>query len=107
MTPQPSPTGPIGSGRDAQGRFAPGNRAAKGNPLARKAQSLRSAMFDAVSAADLRAVVKKLLELAKAGDVQAARLVFERCLGPVMPVDVLERLEALETLLQEDGNEGH
>ena len=37
-----------------------------------------------------------MLSLAKGGDVQAAKLLWDRLLGPPVPVDVLERLEALE-----------
>jgi hypothetical protein len=48
-------------------------------------------------------MVKKLLDQAKAGDVQAAKLVIERCLGPAVPADIIERLEELETSMRESG----
>ncbi len=101
MSTAPSPNG--SNGRGAGGRFAKGNVGGPGNPHAQKVAQLRSALLRAVSSGDLRAVVKKLVEMAKAGDVQAAKLVIERCLGPALPADIIERLEALETLMRESG----
>ena len=83
-------------GRGPRGQFGLGNQFAKGNPIARKAQQLRAGLMRAVTAGDLRAVVRKLIDLAKAGDVQAARLVLDRTLGPPVEVDLIERLENLE-----------
>jgi len=97
MSNAPSPTADNGRtdhGRD--GRFLPGNRAARGNPFARKVGQLRSAMLRSVKASDVKAVVVKLVEMAKSGDVQAARLLLDRCLGPAGAVDLIERLEVLE-----------
>ena len=85
---QPSPTG--SNGRDGAGRFAPGNQVAKGNPHAKRVGALRTAMLDAVSEEDMRAIISKLVELAKAGSVQASREVLERCLGKVQEADLLE-----------------
>jgi hypothetical protein len=96
----PSPTGPNGKrGRGRDGKFLPGNKAAKGNPLARKAQELRVALFASVSPSDLQAIVGKLIGLAKAGDVQAAKVVLDRVLGPPVELDLLERLEKLEAAI--------
>jgi ribosomal protein L17 len=53
-------------------------------------------MYAAVSVADLRALVKKLVEMALDGDVAAAREVLQRCLGPAESVDILSRLDNLE-----------
>ena len=91
-----SDTVPTGSSRGPNGQFLSGNRAAMGNPLARKAQQLRAGLLRAVSTKDWREVVKKLVDQAKAGDIQAAKLVIERCLGPAVAVDLVERLERLE-----------
>jgi ribosomal protein L17 len=63
---------------------------------------LRSALLRAVSSGDLRAVVKKMVDLAKAGDVPAARVVLDRLLGPVVPLDFEERLAELEKGLAEE-----
>jgi len=95
--PAPSPTGPSGRGRD--GRFLPGNRAGKGNPLAAHVQRLRAALLNAVAPTDLKVVARKLLSLAKAGDVTAARELLQRTLGPPVETDMLERIEALEAVV--------
>lgn len=75
----PSRNGPVG--RDARGRFTKGNAGGPGNPHARKAQQLRSAMLAATTQRDVAAIVKALIERAKRGDVTAAREVLDRCLG--------------------------
>jgi ribosomal protein L17 len=51
----------------------------------------------AVSVSDFRVVVKKLVALAKAGDLQASRLLLDRLLGPPVAPDFEERLAALES----------
>ncbi len=91
-------------GRGPDGRFLPGNKLAKGNPYARKVAALRSALFSAVKPADLVSVVGKMLALAVGGDVQAAKLILDRVLGPPLPLDIVERLETLESKL---GGENH
>lgn len=100
MTSLPSPNGPNGPGRDATGRFAPGWRGGPGNPYAKKTAALRRAMYAAVSGKDLRIVVKKLLEQAQAGDTAAAKLILAYTLGEPQPIDVLERLGAIEALME-------
>jgi hypothetical protein len=84
------------NGRDARGRFAKGNTGGPGNPYAAAAAQFRAAIFAAVTAEDVRAIVKKMVELAKAGDLVAARLIFDRTVGPPVELDLLERLEKLE-----------
>jgi len=85
--------------RDERGRFLPGNKAATGNPHAKRVAELRSALLEAVTAEDLTAVVRALVTAAKQGDVAAARVLFERVLGRPLEADILERLEALEARL--------
>ena len=96
---KPTPNGP--NGRDEHGRFAPGNVGGPGNPHAKQVGKLRSAMLAAVSDKEMKAVVKKLVELAKSGNVPAAREVLDRCLGRPVEADLLERLEELEELLSQ------
>jgi hypothetical protein len=86
MNNEPSPTGP--NGRQRNGRFAAGNKAAIGNPAAKKAQALRFALFRAVSSKDLTAIVKAMVERAKNGDTTAAKLLFDRLLG--MPAQAIK-----------------
>ena len=85
----PSPSPSDDNGRDpASGRFLLGNRLASGNPHHRRVAELRAALLDAVSAEDLRAIVGKLIERAKAGDIVAAREVLDRIFGrPNQPIE--------------------
>ncbi len=90
------------NGRSQKGTFAPGNKLAKGNPHAVKVQKLRNGLLQAVSAADLRRIVKRLVDAAKDGDVAAAKLLFDRLLGPALPLDIEQRLKTLEERLNHD-----
>jgi len=94
MSREPSTTGP--DGRDSLGRFAKGNRLSKGNPLAKKVARLRAGLLEAVGPDDVAAVAKRLVALAKGGDVQAARVLLDRLLGPAVPLDLLEEIETLK-----------
>jgi len=69
--------------RDARGRFLPGNQAAKGHrhPHARRAVKLAEAFCETVKVADIRAVAKKLVQMARKGDLQAIRELLDRTLG--------------------------
>ena len=82
----PSVNGPLG-GRDERGRFMRGNRGGPGNPHVEKTAKLRSALLSAVTEKDLKAVVMKLVKLAKDGDVVAAREILNRCIGK--PVETI------------------
>ncbi len=63
------------------GRFLPGNPGGPGNPHAGQVARLRSVMLDAVTEDDLRAVTRKLVEMALAGDLKAVDLLLNRTLG--------------------------
>lgn len=86
---------------DARGRFTSGNKAGKGNPYARRAGELRSALFDAVTPEDLRAMIKALIKKGKRGEIPAVRELLNRTLGKPVEVDLIERLEHLESMLTE------
>jgi hypothetical protein len=90
------------NGRDGNGRFGSGNQAAKGrtNPHARRVVELRSAFMDAVTPDDIQDVVAALFDEAKSGNVAAIREYLSRALGPAEAVDLLERLEELESALE-------
>ena len=90
--------------RGKDGRFLPGNPGGPGNPEAARVARLRAAVLEAVTPAQMRRLMKALIEKAINGDVAAARLVLERCIGTPLPVDVLERLSLLETILGEKQN---
>jgi hypothetical protein len=99
MNDSPSPTGANGEGnggRGPDGRFGRGNGCGRGNPHAKRVAQLRGALLDAVSPADLKAVAAALLAQAKAGDVAAARELFQRLLGPPVDLETLDRIAALE-----------
>jgi hypothetical protein len=81
MASSPSPNG--GNGRDARGRFALGNPGGPGNPHNRRMARFRAAMLRTVTVADVEAVVRMLVDKAKGGDLDAAKMLFDRVLGPV------------------------
>ena len=85
------------SGRGSGGRFGRGNTYGRGhgNPAVKRMAELQAAVRDAVSAEDLKAVLGKLVDLAKGGDTQAAKIVLDRCLGKVAVADDTAQ-EALE-----------
>lgn len=91
----PSPNGGNGE-RDVRGRFANGNAGGPGNRYAKQVARLRQMILEAVTDADLRAIVSSLLKRAKDGDVTAAREVLNRLVGkPCVAVDPEQReLEA-------------
>jgi hypothetical protein len=77
-----------GGGRDARGRFAPGNAGGPGNPFARRTAELRREFLAEATGEDLRAVCRALLERAKEGDVAAAKLAMSYLVGkPEKAVD--------------------
>src|SRR5687768_1674511 len=96
----PSTAAPNGRGRGA-GSAPAGNRCGRGNPHARRVARLRSALLKAVTPDDLWDVVAALLSQAKAGDVAAAKELFQRLLGPPVELDLVERLASLEQRLLE------
>ncbi|MCB9868201.1 MAG: hypothetical protein H6816_16385 [Phycisphaerales bacterium] len=82
-------TAPIeiqGNGRDARGRFVPGHPGGPGRPRRRisvyQVAERKAAETGFDIEAEVFAVVLKLIEQAKAGDVTAARLVLDRLCSP-------------------------
>jgi len=69
-------------GRDDRGRFAAGNPGGPGNPAVRRVAEYQRAVRDSLTPEHLGLVLKRMVQRAvRDGDVQAARLVFERSLG--------------------------
>ena len=102
MSGSPSPNGRNGSERDpSTGRFVKGNAGGPGNPHAGRVGQLRTAMLDTVTAEDVRAITRKLVELARGGDVRAMKEIFDRSLGRPIEMDIVDRLDALERVLKE------
>lgn len=78
------PIEPSRIGRDASGRFAPGNPGGPGaiaHERTKRTRALRQALCDAVTHEDMAAVARALVERAKAGDVAAARELLDRIIG--------------------------
>ena len=68
----------------AGGRFAPGNKASPGRPLGRGAVA---EMRDAL-AADLGGIIDTVRAKAMAGDMQAARIILDRLVPSLRPVEI-------------------
>lgn len=89
MRNRPSANGEDG-GRDAQGRFTAGNAGGPGNPYGRRVATLRSALLETVTEAEIRELAGVLLRSAKGGDVAAARLLLGYVIGAahaILPAD--------------------
>lgn len=96
---QPQVTDMSQTDRQPDGRFAPGNRAAAGRN-AKRVESWRRTFRGAVSNADLRAIIRQLVQQAREGDTTAARILLDRCLGPAEAHDLLARVEEVEQRLE-------
>jgi len=86
------------------GRFAAGNPGGPGNPHARRVATLRALLFEAVTDDDLRAVVGKLIEQAKGGDLAAIREPLDRTLGKApaaVALDVVHNPSVEQMTLEE------
>ena len=69
------------NGRDAKGRFTVHNKLGCGSPHAKRAQQYKAALHRELTAADLRAVVRAMIDKAKGGDTAAGRLVLDYAIG--------------------------
>jgi hypothetical protein len=84
-----APINPTSNGRHPDGRFNYGHKFARGNPVHRRMAALRGALLDATTPEDVQAVGAKLAELAKGGDVQAAKVWLDAVIGrPVQAVEL-------------------
>lgn len=91
---------------EKNGRFTVGNKAARGNPYTRKAAAMRKAMYNSVSADDIQQIVGTLKKQAISGNLKAITVLLDRILGTAQTgIDLLERLEKLETML-DNTNDG-
>lgn len=98
--------GSDGCGRDGKGRFARGNAGGPGNPFARQVGKLRKVLLQCVSEEDMANIAGVLVTLAKGGDLQAIKLLFQYTLGKPaeafnpdrLDVDEAERFEETATM---------
>jgi len=68
-------------GRDSSGRFMKGHAHSHGNPFARQLFAMRQKLYAAVTDDDFTAIVTKMVELAKDGNVPATKLLVEHLCG--------------------------
>ena len=80
----PNTNGKKTEGRGAGGKFAPGNKASPGRPPGRGAVA---EMRDAL-AADLGGIIDTVRAKAMAGDMQAARIILDRLVPSLRPVEM-------------------
>src|SRR5579883_1186663 len=81
IPPSHSPT-PGPAGNRSGSRFLNSNARKPDNSYARQEDALRQAIFDVVTEDEIEAVATRLLEMAKEGDVEAARLLLLYTIGP-------------------------
>jgi hypothetical protein len=88
--------------RDKRGRFAPGNKIARGNlGQGHLMTRFRTKFFAAITDRDFAAVCRTLLDAAKSGQNWAAKLFLDYAIGPPRDFEVEQRLDRMEKLLSE------
>ena len=93
--------------RGPGGRFAKGNPGGPGRPSGRLAvEAWRTAFAAAVSPADVKSIVAKLVKAAKAGERWAIEQVLDRCCGSLVEADLSRQVEELEALILEKTGNG-
>jgi hypothetical protein len=81
---------------EPNGRFLTGAPAGPGNPCSRKTNNFRKALYECVSDEDFAAVVRALVDAAKAGQSWAVKEFLGRLLGkPVTGVIAMQVAEKL------------
>jgi hypothetical protein len=90
-----------GEKRDGQGRWLPGSAAGPGRPKSLHRATLRGA----ITVADVKRAVKVLRKLMGSDDerirLQAASEILDRSCGKPSSDDLVDRVERLETLLEQ------
>ena len=71
--------------RQANGRFAIGNKGGPGNPFARQVAALRQTLLNRTTPKDFEKIADELIKKAKTGDVAAIKLLFQYTLGKPAP----------------------
>lgn len=77
----------VSNGRQTNGRFGSGNQFSKGN---KRQDRFRGLFEKCVTDSDFTAVIKSLINQAIGGDVPAAKLILERCMGKEVETVKLE-----------------
>lgn len=69
------------NGHDAAGKFAIGNKLARGNPVNRRMAEMRRHLLDAIEPERVGRIGAKLAELAEAGDLDACKVLLPHLVG--------------------------
>lgn len=89
-------------GRDpSTGRFVQGNRGGPGNPRAAIVEQFRAEMFGEIKPGEIAAMTRKLIDAAKAGDLDCIKEALDRLVGKPAPADVMAELAELAAQLAE------
>lgn len=71
------------NGRNGDGTFAKGFKGGPGNPFAKRSNAIRALLYQECTDAELKKIIKKLISMAKKGNLDAIKQVFNRTLGKV------------------------
>ena len=82
--------------REANGRFAKGNKGGPGNPFARQVAALRQTLLNRTTPKDFEEIADELIKKAKTGDVAAIKLLFQYTLGKPAPCPDPDHLDVDE-----------
>lgn len=75
------------------GRFKPGNKAAVGNPHARRVAQLRAALMEGLTPVKWQGVIDALITAATAGDLAAIKLLVSYAIGQPLQAISPDRLD--------------
>jgi len=100
-TPKQPTVNSVANGRGPRGRFGPSNKFGRGNPGCRKMKELRERLLKKAKSKDFDAVLKRLTHEAENGQSWAIKLYLEYHVGPPLAIDVAERLQTLENLIEQ------
>jgi hypothetical protein len=108
MSTEKPPIGPFENGagdRDHKGQFVKGWRGGPGSPKAKYARKLRARLNEALhemcTPDRLKTVVDAMLKEAEAGNVAAAKFIFERLDGTPVQKDFLSDIDEIRGTLEQ------
>lgn len=88
--------------KDSKGSFAKGNKTGRGtSPFMKNIAKARALFFSVFDEDELMPIYMKLGELAKAGNMEAIRLIVDKQLGSPAEQEAMDRLNELEGMLRD------